>query len=101
MGLVVTEIHPHIDSGQAKRVLTYWEKWGNHDYSKINVSIVPMENYTGQRIERVKVYANNGLHCMKQEKVDKDRSILIQIYLNNGRPSLALAKTDSGTKFFK
>ncbi len=33
------------DSGHAKRVLTYWEKWGNHDYSQINVSIVPMENY--------------------------------------------------------
>ena len=23
----------------------YWEKWGNRDYCKINVSIVPMENY--------------------------------------------------------
>ena len=34
------------DSGHAKRVLTYWEKWGNHDYSKINVSMVPMENYS-------------------------------------------------------
>ena len=25
---------------------------------------------------------NNGLNCMKQDKVDKGRSILIQIYLN-------------------
>ena len=33
------------DSGHAKRVLTYGEKWGNHDYIKINVSIVPMINY--------------------------------------------------------
>ena len=32
-----------IDSDHAKRVVTYWERWGNHDYNKINVSIVPME----------------------------------------------------------
>ena len=34
-----------IDSGHAKRVLTYRGKGGNHDYRKINVSIEPMENY--------------------------------------------------------
>ncbi len=44
--MCVQEICMHMtDSGHAKRVLTYWEKWGTHDNSKINVSIVPMENY--------------------------------------------------------
>ncbi len=29
----------------------------------------------------IKVYVNNGLNCMKHDKVDEGRSILIQIYL--------------------
>ena len=42
-----TEVVTH-DSGHAKRVLMYWENEenrGNHDYSKINVSLVPNDNY--------------------------------------------------------
>ena len=34
------------DSGHAKKVLAYWEKWGDHDYRKIKVSIDPIRNFT-------------------------------------------------------
>ncbi len=33
------------DSVLGKRVLTYWENWGNLGYSQMNVFIVAMENY--------------------------------------------------------
>ncbi len=46
--LIYTFLHFIYDSGHAKRVLTYWEKWangGNHVHCRENISIVRMEKY--------------------------------------------------------
>ncbi len=46
-------------------------------------------------INSVSFYVNNGLNCMKQDKVDKGRSILIQIYLKGASVAVQFTPCNS------